>query len=49
MGLHLTGRKEDTAYRASVRFEQVERWSLEVEPDREDYQVHADRPEQAAH
>lgn len=43
--LHLNGKQGKVAYRASVGFERVERWALEVDPDRQDYETLVADPE----
>lgn len=45
--LHLNGKQGGVAYRASVGFDRVERWALEVDPSRNDYETLVTSPELA--
>ena len=45
--LHLTGRSGQTGYRASMGVERIDRWSMEIHPDRPDYDASLPYPDQA--
>lgn len=45
---HVTGRQGRSAFRASLGFDRIERWSLEVDPEREDYETLAPDPQRAS-
>lgn len=47
--LHLSGKQGKSAYRASVGFERLERWAIDVDPGREDYVQNAQWQDQSSH
>ncbi|MFM7199848.1 MAG: TonB-dependent receptor domain-containing protein [Myxococcota bacterium] len=47
--LSVSGRQDQTAFRASAGFETRARYAVEVDPDRQDYELKAPYPSEAAH